>query len=294
MKKLILVAVIIAVAVGFFAFDIDQMLTLENIKSSQAEFEQLKGSSPVFVSLVFFVLYVVVTALSLPGAVFMTLAAGAFFGLLWGLVLVSFASTIGATLAFLVSRYLFKEAVQNRFGDRLAAINEGFKKEGAFYLFTLRLVPIFPFFLINILMGLTPVRTFTYYWVSQVGMFAGTVVYINAGTQLAQIDSLGGILSLPLLLSFALLGIFPLLAKKITEWIKKRKVYAAWQKPKSFDRNLIVIGAGAAGLVSSYIAAAVKAKVTLVEAHKMGVNIMALNQSSPNSVSVKLWVVFIG
>lgn len=270
MKKIILVALIIVVAVGFFAFDIDQMLTLENIKSSQAEFEQLKGDSPVFVSLVFFTLYVVVTALSLPGAVFMTLAAGAFFGLLWGLMLVSFASTIGATLAFLVSRYLFKEAVQNRFGERLAAINEGFKKEGAFYLFTLRLVPIFPFFLINILMGLTPIRTFTYYWVSQVGMLAGTVVYINAGTQLAQIDSLAGILSLPLLLSFALLGIFPLLAKKITEWIKKRKVYAAWQRPKSFDRNLIVIGAGAAGLVSSYIAAAVKAKVTLVEAHKMG------------------------
>jgi len=270
MKKIILVAVIIAVAVAFFAFDIDQMLTLEKIKSSQAEFEQLKAGSPFFVSLVFFLLYVVVTALSLPGAVFMTLAAGAFFGLLWGLVLVSFASTIGATLAFLVSRYLFKEAVQSRFGERLAAINEGFSREGAFYLFTLRLVPIFPFFLINILMGLTPVRTFTYYWVSQLGMFAGTVVYINAGTQLAQIDSLGGILSLPLLLSFVLLGIFPLLAKKITEWIKKRKVYASWQRPKSFDRNLIVIGAGAAGLVSSYIAAAVKAKVTLVEAHKMG------------------------
>jgi len=270
MKKLILVLIIIAVAVSFFAFDIDQLLTLENIKSSQAEFEQLKEDSPVLVSLVFFTLYVVVTALSLPGAALMTLAGGALFGLAWGLVLVSFASTIGATLAFLVSRYLFKESVQNRFGDRLAAINEGVKTEGAFYLFTLRLVPIFPFFLINILMGLTPIRIFTYYWVSQLGMLAGTIVYINAGTQLAQIDSLGDIVSLPLLFSFVLLGIFPLLAKKITEWIKKRKVYAAWQKPKEFDRNLIVIGAGAAGLVSSYIAAAVKAKVTLVEAHKMG------------------------
>ena len=270
MKKLILVSIIIAVAVSFFAFDMDQLLTLENIKSSQVEFEQLKTDSPVLVSLVFFTLYVVVTALSLPGAALMTLAGGALFGLAWGLVLVSFASTIGATLAFLVSRYLFKESVQNRFGDRLVAINEGVKTEGAFYLFTLRLVPIFPFFLINILMGLTPIRTFTYYWVSQLGMLAGTIVYINAGTQLAQIDSLGDIVSLPLLFSFALLGIFPLLAKKITEWIKKRKVYAAWQKPKSFDRNLIIIGAGAAGLVSSYIAAAVKAKVTLVEAHKMG------------------------
>ncbi len=270
MKRIILVLIIIAIAVGFFAFDIDQLLTLENIKSSQADFEQMKAGSPVLVSLAYFSLYVLVAALSLPGAALMTLAAGAFFGLVWGLVLVSFASTIGATLAFLVSRYLMRESVQNRFGDRLAAINDGVEKEGAFYLFTLRLVPIFPFFLINLLMGLTPIKTFTFYWVSQLGMFAGTVVYINAGTQLGGIESLGGILSLPLLLSFALLGVFPLLAKKITEWLKKRKVYAAWQKPKSYDRNLIVIGAGAAGLVSSYIAAAVKAKVTLVESHKMG------------------------
>jgi pyruvate/2-oxoglutarate dehydrogenase complex dihydrolipoamide dehydrogenase (E3) component/uncharacterized membrane protein YdjX (TVP38/TMEM64 family) len=270
MKKLILVLIIVAVAVSFFAFDIDKLLTLENIKSSQADFEQIKATSPVLVSLAFFALYVLVTALSLPGAALMTLAAGAFFGLIWGLVLVSFASTIGATLAFLVSRYLMRKSVQNRFGDRLAAINNGIETEGAFYLFTLRLVPIFPFFLINLLMGLTPIKTFTYYWVSQLGMLAGTVVYINAGTQIAGIESLGGILSLPLLLSFALLGVFPLLAKKITGWLKKKKVYAAWQRPKSFDRNLIVIGAGAAGLVSSYIAAAVKAKVTLVEAHKMG------------------------
>jgi len=272
MKKIIVVLIIVAAAVSFFAFDIDQLLTLENVKSSQADFEQMKAGSPVLVSLTFFSLYVLVAALSLPGAALMTLAAGAFFGLAWGLVLVSFASTIGATLAFLVSRYLMRESVQNRFGDRLAAINDGVEKEGAFYLFTLRLVPIFPFFLINLLMGLTPIKTATFYWVSQLGMFAGTVVYINAGTQLGGIESLGGILSLPLLFSFALLGVFPLLAKKIIEWLKKRKVYALWekQKPKSFDRNLIVIGAGAAGLVSSYIAAAVKAKVTLVEAHKMG------------------------
>jgi len=270
MKKLFLILIIAAVAVSFFAFDIDQLLTLENIKSNQAAFEQLKADSPVLVSLAFFSLYVAVTALSLPGAVLMTLAGGALFGLLWGFVLVSFASTIGATLAFLVSRYLFRESVQNRFGDRLAAINEGVKTEGAFYLFTLRLVPIFPFFLINVLMGLTPIKMFTYYWVSQLGMLAGTVVYINAGTQLGRIDTLSDIVSMPLLLSFALLGIFPLLAKKITGWIKKKKVYSGWQKPKSFDRNLIVIGAGAAGLVSSYIAAAVRAKVTLVEAHKMG------------------------
>lgn len=270
MKKFFVLLVILALVAAFFIFDLDQLLTLEAIKSRQAEFELLKATSPIMVSLVFFGLYVLVTALSLPGAALMTLVAGALFGLVWGLVLVSFASTIGATLAFLVSRYLLKETVQNRFGDRLAPINKGIEREGAFYLFTLRLVPVFPFFLINILMGLTPIRTITYYWVSQVGMLAGTVVYVNAGTQLARIDSLGGIISLPLLLSFALLGLFPLIAKKIIDWLKKRKVYAAWPRPKRFDRNLIVIGAGAAGLVSSLIGAAVKAKVTLVEANKMG------------------------
>ncbi|MGB3212307.1 MAG: FAD-dependent oxidoreductase [Desulforhopalus sp.] len=270
MKKLLIVFVIIAAVIGFFAFDLNQLLTLENIKSNLADFQQWRDSSPILVSLLFFTVYVLVTALSLPGAVIMTLAAGGLFGLVWGLVIVSFASTIGATLAFLVSRYLLRDSVQKRFGDRLGTINRGIEREGAFYLFTLRLVPIFPFFLINILMGLTPIKTFTYYWVSQLGMLAGTVVYVNAGTQLAQIEGLGGILSPGLLLSFALLGIFPLLAKKMTELLKKKKVYAGWTKPAKFDRNLVVIGAGAAGLVSSYIAAAVKAKVTLVEAHKMG------------------------
>jgi pyruvate/2-oxoglutarate dehydrogenase complex dihydrolipoamide dehydrogenase (E3) component/uncharacterized membrane protein YdjX (TVP38/TMEM64 family) len=270
MKKFIIVLVIIGAVIGFFAFDLNQLLTLENIKSHQTEFQQWRDSAPVLVSLLFFAIYVLVTALSLPGAAIMTLAAGALFGLAWGFVIVSFASTIGATLAFLVSRYLLRDSVQRRFGDRLKPINRGVEREGAFYLFTLRLVPIFPFFLINILMGLTAIKTFTYYWVSQLGMLAGTVVYVNAGTQLAKLEGLNGILSPGLLLSFALLGVFPLLAKKMTEWLKKRKVYANWSKPAKFDRNLIVIGAGAAGLVSSYIAAAVKAKVTLIEAHKMG------------------------
>lgn len=270
MKKLIIVLVIIGAVIGFFAFDLNQLLTLENIKSNQAEFQQWRDSAPVLVSLLFFTAYVVITALSLPGAAIMTLAAGGLFGLAWGFVIVSFASTIGATLAFLVSRYLLRDSVQKRFGDRLGPLNKGIEREGAFYLFTLRLVPIFPFFLINILMGLTPIKTFTYYWVSQLGMLAGTVVFVNAGTQLAKIEGLSGILSPGLLFSFALLGVFPLLAKKMTEWLKKRKVYAKWSKPVKFDRNLVVIGAGAAGLVSSYIAAAVKAKVTLIEAHKMG------------------------
>jgi len=270
MKKIFVILLIIAVAFVFFAFDLDTMLTLENIKASQADFIQWRDSAPVMVSLIFFLVYVVVTALSLPGAVVMTLAAGGFFGLIWGFFIVSFASTFGATLAFLASRYLLRESVQKRFGHRLEPINKGIEREGAFYLFTLRLVPIFPFFLINLLMGLTPIKTITYYWVSQIGMLAGTLVYINAGTQLAKIEGLSGILSPGLLLSFALLGVFPLIAKKITALLQKKKVYGPWLKPKKFDRNLIVIGAGAAGLVSSYIAAAVKAKVTLVEAHKMG------------------------
>jgi pyruvate/2-oxoglutarate dehydrogenase complex dihydrolipoamide dehydrogenase (E3) component/uncharacterized membrane protein YdjX (TVP38/TMEM64 family) len=270
MKKIIIVLVIIGAVISFFAFDLSQFLTLENVKSHQVQFQQWLNREPLLVSVLFFTFYVIITALSLPGAAIMTLAGGGLFGLVWGVVIVSFASTIGATLAFLVSRYLLRESVQQRFGDRLETLNRGIEREGAFYLFTLRLVPIFPFFLINILMGLTPIKTATYYWVSQLGMLAGTVVYINAGTQLAQIEGLSGILSPSLLLSFALLGLFPLLAKKMIDWLKKRKVYTQWSKPKKFDRNLIVIGAGAAGLVSSYIAAAVKARVTLVEAHKMG------------------------
>lgn len=270
MKKIVIVLFILAAVVAFFAFDLDTVLTLDNMKANQAQLIELRDSAPLMASFVFFSLYVLVTALSLPGAVIMTLAGGGLFGLAWGFVLISFASTIGATLAFLVSRYLLRETVQNRFGDKLTAINSGVEREGAFYLFTLRLVPVFPFFLINILMGLTPIKTWSFYWVSQVGMLAGTLVYINAGTQLAGIDSLAGILSPGLLLSFALLGAFPLVAKKITEGLKKRKIYSSWTKPSSYDRNLIVIGAGAAGLVSSYIGAAVKAKVTLVEAEKMG------------------------
>jgi pyruvate/2-oxoglutarate dehydrogenase complex dihydrolipoamide dehydrogenase (E3) component/membrane protein DedA with SNARE-associated domain len=192
---------------------------------------------------------------------------------LWqGLLIVSFASTVGATLAFLASRFLLRDWVEARFGQRLADIHLGVDKEGAFYLFTLRLIPVVPFFLINLLMGLTRMKTWTYYWVSQLGMLAGTAVYVNAGTQLAQLDSVRGILSPALLGSFVLLGIFPLLARRVVAAVQKRKVYARWAnvRPKTFDRNLIVIGGGAAGLVSAYIAAAVKAKVTLIEAHKMG------------------------
>ncbi|UTV99725.1 FAD-dependent oxidoreductase [Marinomonas rhizomae] len=270
MKKIGLLVLIAALATGFFYFDLHQLLTLEGLKSGLVQFEEWQAKRPFLVGGVFLLLYVIVTALSLPGAAIMTLAAGALFGLAWGTLIVSFASSIGATLAFLVSRYLLQDTVQKRFGERLKAINEGIEREGAFYLFTLRLVPIFPFFLINLLMGLTTIRALTFYWVSQIGMFAGTLVYVNAGTQLGQLESLSGILSPSLLLSFVLLGVFPLIAKKIVDLVKARRVYAGFSKPNSFDRNLIVIGAGAGGLVSAYIAATVKAKVTLIEANKMG------------------------
>lgn len=270
MKRLLLVLLILALVASFFVFDLGRFLTLESLKQSQNDFAALKMQSPWLVAIVSFVLYVIAAALSLPGALIMTLAVGALFGLVMGTLLVSFASSIGATLAFLASRFLLRDTVQHRFGDKLKAINEGVAKDGALYLFTLRLVPVFPFFLINLLMGLTPMRTLTFYWVSQVGMLAGTLVFVNAGTQLAQLQSLSGILSPGMLFSFALLGIFPMIAKKITAWLQRRRVYAKWQRPAKFDRNLIVIGGGAAGLVSAYIAAAVKAKVTLIEAHKMG------------------------
>lgn len=270
MKKFGLIVLLGVLMAGFFVFDLHHILTLDGIKGSLGEFQNWRDSSPLLAVGAFFAIYVLVTALSLPGAAVMTLVGGALFGLLWGTLIISFASSIGALLAFLVSRYLLQDTVQSKFGDRLKAFNAGIEKDGAFYLFTLRLVPIFPFFMINLLMGLTPIRARTFYWVSQVGMLAGTLVYVNAGTQLAQLESLSGILSPALILSFALLGIFPLLARKITAAIAARRVYSRWQKPAKYDRNLVVIGAGAGGLVASYIAATVKAKVTLVEAHKMG------------------------
>ena len=271
-SKLILILALVASIIAFFAFDLGRFFTLDFIKQSQAQFGELYKQKPALVIGGFFAIYVAVAALSLPGAAIMTLAGGAIFGLFVGLIVVSFASTIGATLAFLAARFALGESVQKKFGARMAEINKGVEKEGAFYLFTLRLVPLVPFFVINLLMGLTKMKTWTFFWVSQVGMLLGTAVFVNAGTQLAKIDSLKGILSPGLLGSFVLLGIFPIIAKKIIEGIKKRKVYAKWNhlKPKSFDRNMVVIGGGAGGLVSAYIAAAVKAKVTLIEAHKMG------------------------
>lgn len=265
-----LVIVLLSLAWAFFAFDLQRFFTLETLKAQQEAIAAYRTARPFLAITIYGLLYVAVTGLSLPGAAVLTLAGGAVFGLLWGTVIVSFASTIGATLAFLASRFLFRDAVKARFGERLKAIDSGIARDGAFYLFTLRLVPAFPFFVINLAMGLTAIPTRTFYWVSQVGMLPGTLVYVNAGTQLAKIESLSDILSPGLLLSFALLGLFPLLARRLVDAIKARKLYEPWEKPKRFDRNLVVIGAGSAGLVTAYIAAAVKAKVTLIEKHRMG------------------------
>ena len=272
LRQIVLLLLLALVIGAFVVLDLGRYLSFEQLKASQASFDQLYAQQPFTVAAVYFGVYVLATALSFPGAVILTLAGGAVFGLGWGLLIVSFASTVGATLAFWASRFVLRDWVESRFGQRLADINAGVDKEGAFYLFTLRLIPVVPFFLINLLMGLTRMKTWTYYWVSQLGMLAGTAVYVNAGTQLAQLDSVRGILSPALLGSFVLLGIFPLVARRIVAAVQKRKVYARWAsvRPKTFDRNLIVIGGGAAGLVSAYIAAAVKAKVTLIEAHKMG------------------------
>ncbi|HIF9107349.1 TPA: dihydrolipoyl dehydrogenase [Photobacterium damselae] len=269
-RKLFLLGIIAAVIGIWLYFDLSQYFTLEQAKAQQLALQDTIQTHPVWASLVFFFAYVAVTALSLPGAAIMTLLGAALFGFWWSLVLVSFASTIGATLAFLFSRFILRDWVQTKFGSRLSAINDGVKKQGSFYLLSLRLIPVFPFFLINLLMGLTPIRAKQFFFVSQLGMLPGTAVYVNAGTQLGEINTLSGIISLPVLISLALLGLFPLIAKAVMNQIQARKIYQKWQKPTSFDQNMVVIGAGSGGLVSAYIAAAVKAEVTLIEKHKMG------------------------
>ena len=269
-RKAALLAIILLAIAGFFLFDLGQYLNLTNLKAQQAALSAQVSANPLLVGGLFFLLYVVVTALSLPGAALMTLVAGALFGLLGGTLLVSFASTLGATLAMLISRFLLRDWVQAKFSQRLGGIDQGIEREGASYLFALRLVPVFPFFLINLAMGLTKLPARTYWWVSQLGMLPGTLVFVNAGRELGQLDSLSGILSPGLLGAFVLLGLLPIVSRKLLELVKARKVYAGWVKPKVFDRNLVIIGAGSGGLVSAYIAAAVKAKVTLIEKHKMG------------------------
>ena len=265
-----LVLAVAAAFAAFFLFDLGSTLSLDTLKSRQSELASFVEREPLIAAGGFFLIYVAATALSLPGAVVMTLAAGAIFGLLLGTLIVSFASMAGASLAFLSSRYLFRDWVRKRFGKRIETMDRGLAKDGAFYLLTLRLIPVFPFFLINLAMGLTVMRLATFAFVSQIGMFAGTLVFVNAGTQLAAIESTGDILSPGLIGSLVLLGLFPLVAKALLDGWKRRRVYRPWKRPKKFDRNLIVIGGGAGGLVTAYIAATVRAKVTLIEAHKMG------------------------
>nr|MBA2770980.1 FAD-dependent oxidoreductase [Sphingomonas sp.] len=265
-----LVLLLAGAAAAFFVFDLGSYLSLDALKARQAELAGFVETRPAAAIRGFFLLYVAVTALSLPGAAIMTLAAGAIFGLLLGTLIVSFASAIGASLAFLFSRYILRDWVRGSFGKRAEAIDRGIAKDGAFYLLTLRLIPAFPFFLINLAMGLTAMRVATFYIVSQIGMLAGTIVYVNAGTQLAGIESTSDILSPALIGSFVLLGIFPLIAKAALGWWRRRRVYKGWKRPRKFDCNLVVIGAGAGGLVTAYIAATVRAKVTLIEANKMG------------------------
>jgi pyruvate/2-oxoglutarate dehydrogenase complex dihydrolipoamide dehydrogenase (E3) component/uncharacterized membrane protein YdjX (TVP38/TMEM64 family) len=268
--RLAVVLLVAAVAVAFFVLGGHRYLSLENLKAQQAGLEAWRAAHPAGAAVAFFAAYVAMTGLSLPGATLLTLAIGALFGLLWGTVLVSFASSIGATVAFLVSRFVLRDWVQRTYGAQLRAIDRGVEKEGGFYLFTLRLIPAVPFFVINLAMGLTRMRVRTFYWVSQLGMLAGTMVYVYAGTQLGRIGSLRDVVSPGLVGALLALGVFPLVAKKVVDAYKARRVYARWQRPARFERNLVVIGAGSAGLVSAYIAAAVRAKVTLIEKHRMG------------------------
>jgi len=269
--KPIVVGVLLALgAIAWLVFDPGRFLTLDRLHEDQQWLIQQKNANPVLFGALFFAVYVLVTGASLPGAAIMTIAAGALFGLLWGVALVSFASAIGATIAFVLARYVLRDFVRRHFEKQSSAVDAGMQKDGAFYLLALRLVPIFPFFLVNLAMGLTAIRVTTFYWVSQLGMLPGTIVYVNAGTQLAQIKTLSDVASPALLGSFALLGIFPLLAKFLLDRVKARKIYRRWKKPRRFDRNLIVIGGGAAGLVAAYVGAAAKAKVTLVEGALMG------------------------
>ena len=273
MKTLARVLLLIALAALFawaWRSGLIAELDFATLKARQAELSNWVGMNPLLALGAFFGLYVLVTAASIPGAVVLTLAAGALFGLGWGVLLVSFASTLGATLAFLSARFLFREAIEKRFGERLRGIDEGVRREGGFYLFTLRVVPLFPFFVVNLVSGLTSLKLWTYYWVSQLGMLPATVVYVYAGTQLASIESPSDIASPGLLLAFAAIGLLPLLLKAVLGWLKARRVYAGFQRPKHFDYNLVAIGAGSAGLVTAYIGAAVKAKVALIEKHRMG------------------------
>lgn len=269
-RRWLLLALIAAAIAAFFAFDLDRFLTLQALRERREALAGAIAAHPFASAALYFAAYVAVTALSLPAAALLTLAGGALFGFGRGLLLVSFASTLGATLAMLLARTLLRDAVQARFGARLKSLDAGLQREGAFYLFALRLVPAFPFVLVNLAMGLPRMPVRTYFWVSQLGMLPATAVYVYAGTELGRIDSLAGLVSPGLLAAFALLGLLPLATKKLLDALRARRAYARWTRPARYDYNLIAIGAGSAGLVTSYIGAAVKAKVALIERQRMG------------------------
>jgi len=269
--RIALAAIVLLAIAAFLISGGPQYLSFANLQELRAALERYYAAHRLQTLVAYFVLYVACTGLSLPGsATVLTLVGGAVFGFVLATVLVSFAASLGATLAFLLSRFILRDWVQERFGSHLRAVNEGIEREGGFYLFTLRLIPYIPYFAINLVMGLTSMRAWTFYWVGQLGMLAGTMVYVNAGTQLATVHSAGEILSARLVAAFLLLAFFPLIAKRIVDAARARRVYARWPRPRRFERNLVVIGAGSAGLVCAYIAAAVRAKVTLVEKHRMG------------------------
>jgi len=268
--KLILVALLVIAVFGYITLDLGQYLTLEYAQSQLSNIQDYKNENFAQTAVIYFIGYVIATGLSIPGAIIITLLGGAIFGLFWGTLLVSFASSIGATLAFLASRVLLRDWVQRRFGDYLAPLNKGIEKDGSFYLFSIRMVPLFPFFVVNLLMGLTAIRTTSFYLASQAGMLIGTAVYVNAGSELSQISSLSGLVSAPVLGSLVLLGVFPLIAKLILNSMQRNKALQSFEKPKRFDANVVIVGAGSAGLVASLITAGAKAKVILIEKHKMG------------------------
>lgn len=268
--RIALLLILIGAVIAFFALGLQHYLTLDALKARKAALDAYRGTHPFLLAGGYFIAYLLVAAFSLPGAAILTLAGGAIFGLLEGTLLVSFASAIGATAAMLSSRFIFRESVRKRFGARLQHVDKGVEREGGFYLFSIRLVPVFPFFVVNLLMGLTSLSVITFYWVSQLGMLAGTFVYVNAGTRLAGLQSLAGLLSPALIGSFLLLALLPWISRAVIAWVKARRLYKGWKKPKRFDRNLVVIGAGASGLVSALIAATARARVTLIEGDKMG------------------------
>jgi dihydrolipoamide dehydrogenase len=270
LKKISILLFIIIVFYLSQKYKLSEYLNFEYLKQNKENLTKLYLSNQLQFISYYSLIYIFSTAISIPGATILTIAAGFLFGLPLGVVIVSFCSTIGASLSFLFSRYLFKDYFEKKFSSQLNSINQGIEKDGIFYLFSLRMIPAFPFFLINILMGLTSMKLVHYFFISQIGMLLGTIVYVNAGTQLSNIQSLKDIASPTLLISFSLLGILPLLTKFIISKFKQKKLYSKFQKPKQFEYNLVVIGAGAGGLVTSYIAATVKAKVAIIEKHKMG------------------------